>query len=90
MEEDNSGEKTNEIKRALKEDDTNEIRKILENGDDEYNKKLSEDGKIIAINRSKEYRKKQRVSEEQLTPRKSNKNNDKDKSKEQGDEDPRS
>ena len=69
-----------------------EIAQMLEEGDDEYNKKLSKDSKVIEINRSKEYRRNQRISNEDLEPRKSNKKKDKskDKSNEREDEDPRS
>lgn len=72
-----------------------ELRRMLED-DDEYDEQTSENNeKVVNINRAREYRRRQRVPKEQLTPRNSNKNKGKNKDKsskkgEHGDEDPRS
>lgn len=72
-----------------------ELRRMLED-DDEYDEQTSENNeKVVNINRAREYRRRQRVPKEQLTPRNSNKNKGKNKDKSQkkgehGDEDPRS
>lgn len=77
-------------------DEMSELRKMLEEDDVEYDEQTSENNeKVVNINRAREYRRRQRVSKEQLTPRNSTKNkgNNKDKSQkkgEHGDEDPRS
>lgn len=72
-----------------------ELRRMLED-DDEYDEQTSENNeKVVNINRAREYRRRQRVPKEQLTPRNSKKNKGKNKDKsskkgEHGDEDPRS
>lgn len=72
-----------------------ELRRMLEEDDVEYDEQTSENNeKVVNINRAREYRRRQRVPKEQLTPRNSdeNKGKNKDKSKkhgEHGDEDPR-
>ena len=72
-----------------------ELKRMLED-DDEYDEQTSENNeKVVNINRAREYRRRQRVPKEQLTPRNSNKNKGKNKDKSQkkgehGDEDPRS
>lgn len=72
-----------------------ELRRMLED-DDEYDEQTLENNeKVVNINRAREYRRRQRVPKEQLTPRNSKKNKGKNKDKsskkgEHGDEDPRS
>ena len=49
--------------------DENSLEEQLKAGDEEYNKRSSgESEKVVNINRSREYRRKQRVSREQLNP----------------------
>ena len=98
-EEEEEHEDTSEIREMLKEEDTIEIKKMLQDKDPEYNEMSSDDGKIIRVNRSREFRKNQRVSADQLKPINKSQNKGKNKTKnktknkhhgEQGDGDPRS
>ena len=59
--------------------DENSLEEQLKAGDEEYNKRSSgESEKVVNINRSREYRRKQRVSREQLHPIEHNEGPDKD------------
>ena len=61
----------------------------LKAGDEEYNKRSSgESEKVVNINRSREYRRKQRVSREQLNPIEHKNKDSKDKENQKDNEGP--
>lgn len=69
--------------------DENSLEEQLKAGDEEYNKRSSgESEKVVNINRSREYRRKQRVSREQLNPIEHKNKDSKDKEKQKGKDGP--
>ena len=69
--------------------DENSLEEQLKAGDEEYNKRSSgESEKVVNINRSREYRRKQRVSREQLNPIEHKNKDSKDKENQKDNEGP--
>ena len=70
-------------------DDEDSLEEQLKAGDEEYNKRSSgESEKVVNINRSREYRRKQRVSREQLNPIEHKNKDSKDKENQKDNEGP--